>query len=187
MARLVWSLSACVVCLSLTTLAAAQSPPAVGDSVPDFSLKDLGGKNVKLSEQYAKGPVVLVVLRGYPGYQCPFCSQQVGNLLKSAKEFERSGAQVVMVYPGPANGLDARAREFAMDKQFPANFSLLVDPDLKVTDAYHLRWNAPNETAYPSSFVIDRGGKVLYAKVSKVHGDRAATKDLLGALPKTGS
>jgi len=44
---------------------------------PDFKLSTPEGKTVQLSEVEAKGPVVLVVLRGYPGYQCPYCNRQV--------------------------------------------------------------------------------------------------------------
>jgi len=49
--------------------ALAAEPPQVGDVVPDFTLKTLDGKDVKLSDVAAAGPVVLIVLRGYPGYQ----------------------------------------------------------------------------------------------------------------------
>lgn len=47
-----------------------------------------------------KGPVVLVVLRGFPGYQCSFCNCQVEEFTSHASEF--AGASVLMVYPGPA-------------------------------------------------------------------------------------
>src|SRR5262249_25517184 len=64
--------------------AAAAEPPAkatsvgpkIGDEPKDFELTALGGEKVKLSKATESGPVVLVVLRGYPGYQCPICSGQ---------------------------------------------------------------------------------------------------------------
>ena len=43
-------------------------------------------------------------------------------------------------------------------------------------------WDAPRETAYPSTFVIDQGGVIRFAKVSKSHGGRAATGEVLKAL-----
>ena len=45
--------------------------PKVGDKAPDFTLRSLDDKTVRLSELTAKGNVVLFVLRGWPGYQCP--------------------------------------------------------------------------------------------------------------------
>ena len=44
-------------------------PPAVGDTASDFALSTMDGKQVRLSELTAKSRVVLIVLRGYPGYQ----------------------------------------------------------------------------------------------------------------------
>ena len=44
-------------------------PPAVGNTAPDFVLSTMDGKRVRLSEVTANSRVVLLVLRGYPGYQ----------------------------------------------------------------------------------------------------------------------
>ena len=164
--------------------AAAPKPPSVGDTAPDFELKDLQGAQVKLSTLAEKGPVVLVMLRGFPGYQCPLCTAQVGELISRAKAFEKAGARVLLVYPGPADNLKAHAEEFVQGKDFPASFTLALDPDYSFTKQYGLRWEAPQETAYPSTFVLDNARKVLYAKVSRTHGDRAPVADVLAALPK---
>ena len=58
----------------------------------------------------------------------------------------------------------------------------MLDPDYTFTNAYGLRWNAENETACPATFVIDTNRKVVFAKVSKTHGDRAEVADVLDAL-----
>jgi peroxiredoxin len=160
-------------------------PPKVGEKASDFSLDSVRETTVKLSSLTAKGKVVLVVLRGYPGYQCPICSRQVGELLKHADELAKTGTQVVFVYPGPSALLKERAKEFIADRTIPKHFHMLLDPDYKFTNAYGLRWDAPRETAYPSTFVIDRGGKVEYAKISKSHGGRAPVKEVLEAVKAT--
>src|SRR5439155_9811161 len=129
-----------------------------------------------------KGPVVLLVLRGWVGYQCPLCTRQVGDFVKHAKELERAGAQVVMVYPGKAENVKKHAEDFENGKGIPAEFKLLVDPDLHFVNAWGLRWDAKGETAYPSTFVIDKDGVVRFAKVSHSHGDRASAADVLKSL-----
>lgn len=156
--------------------------PAVGDKAPDFTLQALDGQSMTLSKLTADSPVVLVVLRGYPGYQCPICSAQVGNLVSRSKDISDVGARVVFVYPGPGEKLSDRATEFLKAKSLPDHFAMVTDPDYTFAGAYGLRWDAPRETAYPSTFVVDRQGTVRYAKVSKTHGGRANAAEIVKAL-----
>src|SRR5437868_3589433 len=93
----------------LAGCASAADAPKAGDEVKDFELAALGGEKIKLSKLTESGPVVLVVLRGYPGYQCPLCTKQVGELIGKADELKKAGAQVVFVYPGPADKLKEHA------------------------------------------------------------------------------
>ena len=76
-----------------------------------------------------------------------------------------------------------KAKEFLKNRQLPENFTFVIDPDYEFTNAYGLRWDAPRETAYPSTFVIDRQGTVRLAVISKTHGGRAKTADVIKALP----
>lgn len=162
--------------------APAGATPQVGQTAADFALTALDGSTVRLAEQTARGPVVLVVLRGWPGYQCPFCTRQFGDYLSHAKELEATGAQVLLVYPGPADGLNDHAKALAADRPLPANYRILIDPDYTFTNAYGLRWNEPNETAYPSTFVLDGHRIVTFAQTSHEHGGRVPVTDVLAAL-----
>lgn len=156
--------------------------PRVRETAPEFALKSLDEKEAKLSEFTARGPVVLVVLRGWPGYQCPICTKQVHDYVAHASAFEQKGATVVMVYPGPADQLKAHAAEFLADKSWPAKFVFLLDPDYAFVETYDLRWRAEKETAFPSTFVLGRGGKVALAEVSHTHGGRVSAERALQAL-----
>jgi peroxiredoxin len=158
--------------------------PEVGDAAVDFELGALDAEKVQLSKLVEDGPVVLVVLRGYPGYQCPVCNAQVGQFLASAEKFQAAKARVVLIYPGPAGGLKNHAAEFVRGKTLPNHVYLLLDPDFKFTESYGLRWNAPNETAYPATFVIDGQRKIQFAKIIKTHGGRASAEEVLKALKR---
>lgn len=173
--------------LTAATLPATAAPPAVGEKAPDFALSTVEGRVVRLSSQYADGPVVLVVLRGYPGYQCPFCTRQVQDFLQHAANFGNQGARLLLVYPGPGRELGQRASEFLGDRKIPENFVLVLDPDYAFTNRYGLRWDAPHETAYPATFVIDKSGTVTYQKISNSHGDRTKASDILGILSRSSS
>ncbi len=87
-----------------------------------------------------------------------------------------------MVYPGAADDLEPHATEFLKYKQWPKEFIYLTDPAYSMVSAYGLRWDASGETAYPSTFVLDRKGVVRFAKVSRSHGDRAKAANILEEL-----
>jgi peroxiredoxin len=174
------ALPAFIFALSLALLPAAQ--PKVGDKAADFSLQTLDDQTIRLSNLTSNTPVVLLVLRGWPGYQCPICTAQVKDYVSSADAFDAAGARVIMVYPGPAVDLKAHAAEFLKSKEWPKQFLFVTDPDYKMVNSYDLRWNSPNETSYPSTFILDRKGIIRFAKVSRTHGDRTKAAGILAKL-----
>lgn len=156
--------------------------PQVGEMAADFELRSVTGESVKLSDQLQQSPVVLVVLRGFPGYQCPVCGRQVQELMQHAAAFRKHQARVLLIYPGPAAGLEAKAKEFLHGEALPEPLQMLLDPDEAMVTAWGLRWSAPKETAYPSTFVIEPSGKIRFAKVSASHGGRASAEEILKTL-----
>ena len=163
-------------------VAPAQTP-ATGAKAPDFTLQTPTGKSVDLAKDRAKGTTVLVLLRGYPGYQCPYCVRQVHDFMEHSAEFAAKNVNILLVYPGPPADLDQHAKEFlAKQADLPADIQLVVDPDYTMTNLYGLRWNAPHETAYPSTFILDANGTILFEKISHSHGDRTSAEDVLRQL-----
>lgn len=173
-------LSLVLVCFAARPSVAEDGPPKLGDKATDFALQTMDGKTVSLYSQTKDKPVILVVLRGFPGYQCPVCSAQVRSLTAGAETLK--SANVLFVYPGPAKDLGAKAEEFLSAKPLPNGFQLVLDPDYKFTNQYHLRWDGKNETAYPSTFLIDSQNTIRFAKISKSHGGRASIKEIKDAL-----
>lgn len=187
--RLVWRSALIIATLALGALAMSpahaavgEGPPVVGSEARDFELPTLSGEKLKLSKLVEAGPVVLVVLRGYPGYQCPLCTKQFGEFFGKANEIKKAGATVIFVYPGPSEKLKDRAEEFVKGKDYPDHFQILLDPDYTFTTAYGLRWDAKGETAFPSTFVIDGQRQIIFAAVSKTHGGRTKVDDVLKVL-----
>lgn len=160
------------------------TPPAVGDMAKDFNLNDLAGQPVSLASAEKDGPVVVIFLRGWVGYQCPICTKQVGDFVVHADDFKAAHARVLLIYPGPAAELKEKAAEFSADLKLPEGFTLLTDPETTTATAWNLRWNKKGETAYPSTFVIDTTNKITFAKISHSHADRAAAADVLKVIPK---
>jgi peroxiredoxin Q/BCP len=156
--------------------------PSVGETARDFTLRSLAGSPVTLSNELKHGPLALVVLRGWPGYNCPFCTKQFADYVDHAAQLSQAGLRVLFVYPGPADQLAEHARAFTAARPIPSNFTIALDPDYTFTNRYGLRWDAPQETAYPATFLLDRDGRVRFAKVSAGHGDRVGVAEVLTAF-----
>jgi peroxiredoxin len=171
------------VCGLFLGVSAFAETPAVGAKAPDFTLSTPTGKAVTMSKEEGGHSLVLVLLRGYPGYQCPYCVRQVHDFIDHASDFEAKKTRVFFVYPGPPAALDQHAKEF-LEKQaeLPSNIVLVTDPDYTMTNLYGLRWDAPQETAYPSAFVLDKNGRIIFEKISHSHGDRLSAQDALNHL-----
>jgi peroxiredoxin len=183
-ARLVLAVSVLLFSVLLLETAAFAQTPAVGDKAPNFTLKTITGTPVQLEKEQHGSSLVLVLLRGYPGYQCPYCQKQVHDFVEHAAGFAAKKARVLLVYPGSPADLDQRAREFlATEADLPSNIVLVIDPNYKMTNLYGLRWDAPRETAYPSTFVLNKQGIILFEKISRTHGDRLPAQDALDHLP----
>ena len=179
----VWGSVIAIACSLFFAVSAFGQTPAVGDKAPDFTLSTPTGKNVTLSTEQMGHNLVLVILRGFPGYQCPYCVKQVHDFIEHASDFAAKNTRVVLVYPGPPADLDQHAKEF-LEKQanLPSNVVLLTDPDYKVTNLYSLRWDAPHETSYPSTFVLDGKSMVVFEKISHTHDDRLSAQDALAHI-----
>src|SRR5277367_1515010 len=175
--------AAVIVSATLFGTALIAQTPAIGAKAPDFTLSTPTGKSVQMSKEIQGHGLVLVVLRGFPGYQCPYCVKQVHDFIDHASDFAAKNMSVLLVYPGPPADLDQHVRDF-LEKQagLPANIVLVTDPDYTVTNLYGLRWDAPHETAYPSTFVLDKKGMVVFEKISHSHGDRLSAEDALSNL-----
>jgi peroxiredoxin len=157
---------------------------AVGEKAPHFKLRTIQGSEIQLSELLKSNSVVLIVLRGWPGYQCPICTNQVGGLISDADKFSELKTIVLMVYPGPSDDLQNHAKEFTEDFKLPENFIFTIDSDYSMINKYGLRWDAPKETAYPSTFVISKNGEIVFSKISTTHSGRADNEEIFEALGK---
>lgn len=174
-----------------TVTAPAAEPDAaskrlkVGEKVKDFELPIVGENDyLRLSNEYEQGPVVVVVLRGYPGYQCPICNRQVSALISRARRLSQEARRVVLVYPGQSAKLEKRAEQFMGSRRLPEPLVMVRDEGMRMIREWGLRWDAPRETAYPATYVIDRNGRIAWTKVSQSHAGRSSAEEILHALRK---
>ncbi|MFO0937676.1 MAG: redoxin domain-containing protein [Gemmataceae bacterium] len=146
---------------------------------------DSQGRLVDLNQLKGR-KVLLVVLRGMPlsenGDFCPSCLAQTGGLLTNREEFEKRGAEVLLLFPGPSD----RVGEFieTARQQTPGEpsftFRLLLDKDLKTCTSLGIR----ADLAKPSTYILDRKGRVTFAYVGETSTDRPSVKAVLSQLDR---
>src|SRR5260370_41700894 len=157
-----------LLCIVLAVGSALAQTPAVGAKAPDFTLDTPTGNSVSLATERAKGTTALVLLRGFPGYQCPYCVKQVHDFVEHSADFAAKKVNVLFVYPVPPADLDQPANEFlAKQSDLPPNIKLVIDPDYKMTNLYVLPWNPPHSPANPSTFILDTNDNTLSNNLNK--------------------
>jgi peroxiredoxin len=123
----------------------ASAATAVGGNAPDFTLKTLGGPNMRLQEQ--RGKVVLV---NFWATWCGPCRKEIPHLNRIADKYKSSG----LVLMGVNVDDDVRNASDVATK-LKVSFPVLLDTDKRVSKLYDLN-------SMPSTMVIDRSGRVRY-------------------------
>lgn len=166
-----------------------------GTQTPDFTLQNAFGESITLSEEYAKGPVILVF---YRGAWCPFCNLYLHALQKSLPEFRKYDAQLVMVTPQTP---DMSADQVKRDD---FDFEVLSDLDSQVMKQYQLYFELPddlirvykkagldiesfngkgrNVLPVPGSFVIDGKGVIRAMQANTDYKVRMEPADIVASL-----
>ena len=162
-----------------------QNQPGIGQRAPDFELPLVGQKKfLDLRDECRDGPVVVIVLRGYPGYQCPICKSQFNAVVNRAKALSSESNCVVLVYPGNADQLQKNSKRFLGSRRLPDPIRVVRDDDMQMVKEWGIRWEAPNQTAYPATFVVDQNGRIAWKKVSSTSAGRSTVEEILRELRK---
>ena len=158
------------------------APVSVGEQAPDFTLEDIQGTQVTLSATRGKVPTVLVF---YRGYWCPFCAHQLSELRSLLKADEQ--VRVLAVSVDDHEKTKQLIEKIAADGNGAVNYAMLSDPGHKVIDAYGLHDPAYDGTKFdgiphPTVYVIDKNGRIAWAKVETDYKVRPSNADIRAAL-----
>jgi peroxiredoxin len=171
---------------------------SVGSKAPEFQLQDHDGKSVSSFDLLAKGRLVLCFIRGR---WCPFCVGQMEAMNLVLPEIEQAGATLAAISPQTVQ------QSFFMRDQHKLRFPLLSDAGNKVAREFGLTYRVPDEQRaiyqrafvnlpfvngndswelpIPATYVIDRGGTVLYASANEDYMERPEPEDVVRFLNTT--
>ena len=131
----------------------------VGDPAPDFTAVTDEGKTVKLSDYRGKRVVVYF----YPKDDTPGCTTQACSFRDNYVQLEERNAVVLGISP------DDQMSHQKFKMKFNLPFTLLVDEDHAITDAYgawgeKTSFGKTSMGVIRSQVVIDEHGKVAATK-----------------------
>jgi peroxiredoxin len=127
--------------------------PSRSDPAPDFSLRDIDGRSIRLSTQRGR-----VTLLNFWGTWCPPCRREVPDIEQVHQKFGASGLDVIGVAVGESNG-DAGLRTWCAQNGITYRQALSTP---KIQVAYG------DIQEVPVSVLIDKQGRIRY----RWEGDR---------------
>ena len=168
----------------------------VGNIAPDFTLKNATGKEVTLSEELKKGPVVLTWYRG--GW-CPYCNIAMAAMQQSLPDIKKAGASLIALTP------ELPDKTLTTVEKNKLEFEVLTDLDHQVAKKYDLLFKLTPEVeklygekfdlkAYNgadagsdtlplvATYIIGQDGKIAWAFLHHDYHKRAEPADIVAFL-----
>jgi peroxiredoxin len=172
-----------------------------GEHAPEAALScgltSAQGKPVRLGDELAKGPAIVVFYRG--GW-CPYCNLTLRAYQKLLPQIRALGAGMIAITP------ETPDRSLSTSEKNALEYQVLSDPELRAAAAFGLAFELPpdlqalylkngndlrlvNGSAQwslpvPATYVIGADGLVLYAHVDADYRNRAEPADALAALQR---
>ncbi|TSC29284.1 peroxiredoxin [Corallococcus sp. Z5C101001] len=131
--------------------------PQVGETAPDFTVKDTAGTTYTLSEMVKKGPVIVAF---FPKAFTGGCTRELTAYRDRYKEVEQAQGQVLAFSTDDAETLTRFKTELK------APFAFIPDPDGKVVNAYDVKMPVVT-VSKRYTFVVGEGRKVLKVEEGK--------------------
>jgi peroxiredoxin len=128
--------------------------PALGEMVPNFTLRDETGKVVALSE--FRGQIVVLNLLNFWATWCPPCIEEMPSLNRLAEKYQGKGLQVI--------GLSVDENSDAYTDFLATNrisFLTLRDAARNTSDRY-------GTIRFPETYIINREGRLARKVIGAV-------------------
>ena len=140
-----------------------------GETAQDFEVELFDGGRFRLSEQYADN--VVVVNFWYPS--CPPCREEMPEFQRAWEELEGEPVRILGLFVPRGFDTEDTAGEFVAE--LGLTFDFATDHKETIATAYGIEF-------YPTTWFIDRGGKVAATFVSALDAERitSTVSELVG-------
>lgn len=148
-------------------------PATAGRSMkaPDFTLANLKGKDITLSDMLKEGPVLL----DFWATWCKPCVKAFPGLQELLEKYEERGLKVLTI---SVDSPKSQARVAPLVKSKKCTFEVLLDTQGRVAKKYHVM-------ALPRTLLISPTGEIVYATVgNRPTSHKELEKAILEILPE---
>ncbi len=149
----------------------AKESTTVGAPAPDFTLRDLDGRNVTLSDRLGKD----VILLNFWATWCVPCGAEMPHLEKLYQTNKDKG---FVIFSIAMDGPETVAQVGSFARRYGITFPVLLDEETRVVGIYN-----PKRTA-PLSVLIDRKGQIVRIRNGYNAGDETLVEADVAALLK---
>lgn len=150
--------------LAVSTPLSAERPRLIKDPhlAPSFTLKDMDGKTHKLADY--RGQVTVV---NFWASWCPPCREEMPSMERAWKQLQKENIAMLAINVGE----DADTI-FTFTADYPVSFPLLMDQDSSVINAWPVK-------GLPTTFVLDKQGRIVYRVIGGREWDHPKLIDML--------
>ena len=167
----------------------------IGETIPNFSLKNAKNEVVNSSDILKNGKMIIAF---YRGSWCPYCNLELKALQEKISEFKEKNATLVAISPqSPDNSLTVIEKhhltfEVLTDKDnvFAKQLGIIFELQDFVLPYYHalgidlssFNKNADNSLPIPAVFVVNESSKIIYKFADANYMNRIDIDELLKTL-----
>ncbi len=153
--------------LSAPAISAGEARERLPFSV-DFTLPDLDGKSVRLSD--LRGRVVLI---NFWATWCPPCRAEMPSMNDLYKDYRDKGLEILAI----SIDVDGRRVVAPFVEKYGLLFPVLLDPRNEVGSRVRVR-------GIPSTFLLDKRGRIAGLEIGAKNWNRRSSRRMLDSLLK---
>jgi peroxiredoxin len=146
-----------IVVLLIISLIFLSTMPANAGNAPDFTLKDLTGNKVTLSNMLKDGPILI----DFWATWCKSCLHELPLIDQIGDKYRAQGLQIVAISTDSPK-TSAKVRPFIKSTGY--DFTVLLDSKQEVRRLF-------GGTSTPYTVLISQAGEIVYSHIGYVPGD----------------